>query len=259
MIVLKKLARGFGYSHVLAIVGLLLMPFAASGTIDTNQYLTAEQQIELLDMLPPPPEGAEQNADLASVRSVRESATPKQLAEAKTEGTLSLRIFAPAIKEFAQPGKFPEFEKFFDRIHRESDQVVELGKARWKRLRPLNADPTINQGVHDESYSYPSGHSTGATLYALLLAEIFPDQKTEIMNIGRQTGWHRVQLAMHYPTDIYAGRTLARAILRQLKTNTAFQHDFEQVQAEVAKRLIHANIFHPGNRTAKPLAAGSIK
>jgi|GEM_PF-5977545 hypothetical protein len=135
MRVLRKLSFRFSCSHALAVVGLLLLPLAASGADDTKGYLTAGQQMELLDLLPPPPQGGEQDADMVAVRAVHQSATSEQLEEAKKEGTLSLLIFAPAIKEFAQPGMFPELEKFFDRVHCESDQVVELGKARWKRLR----------------------------------------------------------------------------------------------------------------------------
>jgi acid phosphatase (class A) len=47
-------------------------------------------------------------------------------------------------------------------------------------------------------------------------------------------GWHRVQIARHYPTDIYAGRVLAQAIVREMNENPQFQHDLAEVKAEVA-------------------------
>jgi acid phosphatase (class A) len=43
-----------------------------------------------------------------------------------------------------------------------------------------------------------------------------------------------VEIARHYPTDIYAGRVLAQAIVRQMKENPDFQRDFAAAQAEIA-------------------------
>jgi len=46
-------------------------------------------------------------------------------------------------------------------------------------------------------------------------------------------GWHRVQIARHYPTDIYAGRVLAQAIVEQLKKNPEFQNHYAAIKAEI--------------------------
>jgi hypothetical protein len=42
-----------------------------------------------------------------------------------------------------------------------------------------------------------------------------------------------VQIARHYPTDIYAGRTLALAIVKQFKKSNDFQKDFDAAKAEL--------------------------
>jgi len=46
-------------------------------------------------------------------------------------------------------------------------------------------------------------------------------------------GWHRVQIARHYPTDVHAGRVLAQAIVREFKKSEAFQKDLAEVKAEM--------------------------
>jgi len=46
-------------------------------------------------------------------------------------------------------------------------------------------------------------------------------------------GWHRLEIARHYPTDIYAGRVLALAIVRDFKQNPKFQTDFAEALAEL--------------------------
>jgi hypothetical protein len=43
-----------------------------------------------------------------------------------------------------------------------------------------------------------------------------------------------VEIARHYPTDIYAGRVFAQAIVREMKAKPEFQRDFAEVKAEVA-------------------------
>jgi len=43
-----------------------------------------------------------------------------------------------------------------------------------------------------------------------------------------------VEIARHYPTDIYAGRVFAQAIVREMKRNAGFQTDFAGVKAELA-------------------------
>ena len=68
---------------------------------------------------------------------------------------------------------------------------------------------------------------------ALVLADLLPEKHDAILAHARQIGWHRVQIARHYPTDIYAGRTLALAIVKQFKKSDAFQTDFEAVKAEL--------------------------
>ena len=45
-------------------------------------------------------------------------------------------------------------------------------------------------------------------------------------------------IARHYPTDIYAGRVLAQAIVRQMKKSDAFQKDFAAAKAEIAHAAI---------------------
>jgi acid phosphatase (class A) len=69
---------------------------------------------------------------------------------------------------------------------------------------------------------------------ALVLADLFPDKHDAIVAKARSIGWHRVQIARHYPTDIYAGRVLAQAIVRQMKKSDQFQKDFAEARAELA-------------------------
>jgi acid phosphatase (class A) len=53
------------------------------------------------------------------------------------------------------------------------------------------------------------------------------------LEIGRNIGWDRVLIGKHFPTDIYAGRVLGKAIVHELLASPAFQHDLAEAKAEV--------------------------
>jgi len=69
---------------------------------------------------------------------------------------------------------------------------------------------------------------------ALVLADLFPGRHDAIIAEARDIGWHRVEIGRHYPTDIYAGRVFAQAIVREMKRNAEFEKDFAAVKAEIA-------------------------
>ena len=163
------------------------------------------------------------------------------LAVAYSEKKFSIFTFTPAIGDFFQPGKFPRTEAFFEKVQRDAETVTDAGKNYFKRPRPYTIDPGLANGKLEKSFGYPSGHSTESMVLALVLADLFPEKQDAIIATARNIGWHRVEIARHYSTDIYAGRVLARAIVRAMKANPDFQKDFAVAQAEVAAAPIPKN------------------
>jgi acid phosphatase (class A) len=41
-------------------------------------------------------------------------------------------------------------------------------------------------------------------------------------------------IGKHFPTDVYAGRVLGKAIVRELLESPVFQHDLAEARAEAA-------------------------
>ncbi len=183
---------------------------------------------------PPLPDSPEQAADMAEVRAVCHTAPSNDVAVAFTEKKFSIFNFAPAIGPFFVPGKFPKTEAFFQRVQKDAESVTDRAKDFYKRPRPYVIDPSLASGKLEKSFSYPSGHSAESMVLALVLAEVFPDHHDAIIAEARNIGWHRVEIARHYPTDIYAGRVLAQAIVREMNKNTEFQQDLAAARAEVA-------------------------
>jgi len=229
---------------ILFSLAVAIAPLRADDTMDQPtqpvvlghlQYLAAGKPDAIALLAPPPlPGSPEQAADLAEVITVYHASTSNDIAAAYSEKKFSIFNFTPAIGDFFQPGKFPKTEAFFERVQTQAETVTDNAKNYYKRPRPYTIDPSLANGKLEKSYSYPSGHSTESMVLALVLADLFPDKHDAIIAKARNIGWHRVEIARHYMTDIYAGRVLAQAIVREMKTNSDFQKDFAGVQAEMA-------------------------
>jgi acid phosphatase (class A) len=199
------------------------------------QYLSDGKPDAIALLAPPPlPGSPEQAADMAELVAVYHACTSNDMAAAYSEKKFSIFNFTPAIGDFFQPGKFPKTEAFFERVQKQAETVTDQAKDFYRRPRPYTTDPSLANGKLEKSFSYPSGHSTESMVLALVLADLFPDKHDAIIAKARNIGWHRVEIARHYMTDIYAGRVLAQAIVREMKTNPDFQKDFAEVQAEIA-------------------------
>ena len=208
--------------------------FVAPSLVAQSYYLAPDHPDGIALLAPPPVAGsAEEAADLASARAVFNARTPAETARAAKDATISIFLFAPAIGPFFQPGKLPKTEALFKKVKKDIGVAIDIPKDHWMRHRPYQLDDHLSLGEPEPSYGYPSGHSTRGTVQALLLAELFPEQKAPILEIGRNIGWDRVLIGKHFITDIYAGRVLGQAIVRELLASPAFQHDLAEAKAEV--------------------------
>jgi acid phosphatase (class A) len=199
-----------------------------------NYYLAPGYPDGVALLAPPPtPESAEEAADLASARAVFKARTPVEQARAFKDASLSIFLFAPAIGPCFEPGKLPKTEALFQKVRTDISEPINTPKNHWKRQRPYQMDERLTLGRPEKSFGYPSGHSTRGTVQALLLAELFPEQKEAILAIGRDIGWDRVLIGKHFPTDIHAARVLGQAMVREFLASPAFQRDLAEAKAEV--------------------------
>ena len=206
-------------------------PLAKSSQLHYLKY----DKLVAAEILPPPPlpGSPEQAADLAEVQAVYRSATSNDVAAAYSERKFSIFNFTPVIGDFFLSNNLPKTTAFFEKVQSDAETVTDLGKVYFHRPRPYTTDTSLANGKLEKSFSYPSGHSTESMVLALVLADLFPDKHETIIAKARNIGWHRVEIARHYMTDIYAGRVLAQAIVRELKVSPDFQRDFTEVQGEI--------------------------
>lgn len=88
----------------------------------------------------------------------------------------------------------------------------------YKRPRPYDAYGDIKPCIELEgSYSYPSGHSTIARFYALLLADMYPTKRSALLQRADEAAVHRMVGGVHYPSDVAAGKKFGDALYQLLK------------------------------------------
>jgi acid phosphatase (class A) len=236
--------KGFLFKFFLASLLLSVTPVRADDTMSEPttsvkgrqlNYLPAGKPDASVLLAPPPlPGSPEQAADLDEVKTVYHAASSNDMAAAYSEKKFSVFNFTPVIGDFFQSNNLPKTTAFFERVQKDAETVTDLGKNYFHRPRPYTTDPSLANGKLEKSFSYPSGHSTESMVLALVLADLIPDKHDAIIAHARLMGWHRVEIARHYMTDIYAGRVLAQAIVRELKNSPDFQKDFAAAQAEIA-------------------------
>jgi acid phosphatase (class A) len=205
-------------------------------------YLNGKKPDATALLAPPPlPDSPEQAADMEEVRAVCHAADSNDIATAYSQKKFTIFTFTPAVGAFFQSNNLPKTAVFFHRVQTDAETITDNAKDFYKRPRPYTADPSLANGKLEKSFSYPSGHSTESMVLALVLADLFPDKHDAIIAEARSIGWHRVEIARHYPTDIYAGRVLAQAIVKQMVKNEAFQKDFAAAKAELSAAQATAN------------------
>jgi acid phosphatase (class A) len=232
---MKSIIKSALLLRVIVFAAVFATTFTGAFAKDLSlNYLTPGKP-DAVTLLAPPPliDSAEQSADMDEVRTVYHVAGSNDIAAAYSEKKFTVFNFTAAVGAFFVETNLPKTAAFFAKVQTDAETVTDLGKDYFHRPRPFVTDPSLSNGKLEKSFSYPSGHSTESMVLALVLADLLPDQRDAIIAHARTMGWHRVQIARHYPTDIYAGRVLAQAIVKQMKKDDDYREDFAKVKTEI--------------------------
>jgi acid phosphatase (class A) len=219
-------------------------PLPRSASLEPWYYISDTDLAKEVLPAPPGTNSPEQGVELAEVTNVCMKASPDDVKRATNEINFSIAPFTNVMGRWFQTDKLPETMAFLQKVQKDTERVTDIGKPFWHRKRPYEDYPALTNvfktngiPMPDEpsNTGCPSGHSTRGTVFALLLSELIPDKQKEILDVGQRMGWNRVILGMHYPADVYAGRVLGIAIVRDMKANRGFQKKFNLVKAEIAE------------------------
>lgn len=232
---------------VFALVLLCVAPLPAARFIEPTG-------IDVSTVIPPAPadDSPAGLADLETVLAVQADRTPEQLKRVERVANQNIFTFAqPVLGPWFTAEKLPLTTAFFKTITQESYAVATTGKRLWTRPRPHLRDPHVKPHPRaSRSAAYPSGHSSDAATWAIILDELYPDHRDAFAAQVREVMWCRVLGGSHFPSDTTAGRILGEAIGLEMLKSPAMKPALEEVRQELAPYA--AQVLPPPPPTPPP-------
>jgi hypothetical protein len=193
-------------------------------------------------LLPTPPADHSDawRTEMDQLLKLQDKRTDDDLKRIESEQKMTAFIFSKALGPWFNQNDLPKSAEFLGKVMKDTSDVVAAGKALYQRPRPFTTEPKLHPcSEKEKTFSYPSSHSTRAMVAAMVLSEMLPDQKKALMAEGTQIGDDRALAGQHYPSDVDAGRVLARAIFDKLNKDPKFQKQLEEAKAEcIAKEPV---------------------
>ena len=113
-------------------------------------------------------------------------------------------------------------------------------KKHYMRNRPfmVNHSPTCtpdSEELLSKDGAYPSGHTAIGWAWALVLAEVFPENANVILERGKEFGISRNVCNVHWHSDVVAGRMMGAATVARLHADEGFLADMHAAKKEIQK------------------------
>lgn len=101
-------------------------------------------------------------------------------------------------------------------VYEAAQQSSRYAKSLYRRNRPYMNNPEIKPCISMEnSFSYPSGHTTISRAVARALSILFPERKELLIQRADEVAFHRVLGGVHHPSDIAAGKKLGDEVAKR--------------------------------------------
>lgn len=194
-------------------------------------YYLSPGQVDVSQVPPAPAAGSVvDNEDLAAVRRWQAERTEAQCKAARAQANAAYDEFFGEVSPFRNPAP-KEVEKIFQKVMTDAGSIVYVQKEQYKRPRPFLRDSAITPCINKVGgYAYPSGHSTTARVFGLILSDLVPAGSAKFMSYADQAALNRVIGGVHHPSDIEAGKKLGDAIYKALKQNRNFSTDMDTLR-----------------------------
>jgi|ERR1700733_833509 len=217
---------------------------AQSGRQEVPGYLPKDWAIDILSILPPPPEWgtaalaedeSANRADLQLRGTLRWGLASEDadLSFPNVASTFSCALQAPITQQYT-----PNLLHLLERTLTDASNATNVAKEHYHRRRPflINDEPICTPDWQDtlsKNGSYPSGHASIGWTWALLLTEIRPDRSAAVLRRGREFGESRLVCNVHWLSDVVESRLIASATFARLLAEPEFVADLKLAEKEL--------------------------
>jgi acid phosphatase (class A) len=186
---------------------------------------------------PPAPGSAEASEDLAILLWLQYYRTPEMEAASWLLIDRNISGFSRALGNDLGSGNPILLEGLGDFLA----PVVRINTAIKRevgRVRPYLSYTELHNCLPREATpSFPSSHATWFRAMGELMADLVPDRRERLRQVGLQGGANRVLCGVHYPSDVAAGQRLGAEAARQIIASPqwrAFRQD-PRLQQELGR------------------------
>lgn len=118
-------------------------------------------------------------------------------------------------------------------VWQDASYVIWKYKNYFLRIRPYKLEPQLKNQEETNWAAYPSGHASNSYTNAYLFSELLPEFASFFIKDAYDMAHSREIIGVHYPSDSESGRLLGYELIQILKSNPAFQADFEKAATEI--------------------------
>jgi acid phosphatase (class A) len=207
-------------------------------------YLSKDEIPNSLKLVPPPPEEGsaafQLDHEIAAKYVVLEDESRKE--QATKDAMLAFPEAADAFNIILDvqisEKTTPHLYMILRRTLADAGLSTYGAKNHYQRARPFMVNNTPICTPEEEAMlrkdgSYPSGHTAIGWAWALILAEVFPENADMIFERGKQFGISRNICNVHWHSDVVYGRMMGAAAVAMLHSNTDFMIDLKAAKEEV--------------------------
>ena len=209
-----------------------------------TSHAIAENKFNYIDPTTIPPEfldeplkaGSKNLADeVQEIISIQKNVSKEQVTQAEFEAEMRLEIVTMAIKTLNEKD-YPQTFSLLNKVGSDCRSVVHQAKDYYKTTRPYLADENIKELITAPpkgNYAYPSGHTACALVLSEVLAQIYPEQRSELKQRAHEIANNRVLGGVHWPHDVKGGQQIGWMIFGALQQSKPFQSDLEKAKSEI--------------------------
>jgi len=226
--------------YLLTVSIALMAISAASNAMAADTYYISPTEIDLLQILAPPPapDSPAGKADLQAVIATVDARTDADIKQAQEDDKRTVFRFADVMGPNFNAETLPLTAQLFQHVYEDGNAATLAAKNFFQRKRPFVVDPDIKIIVNQPpDFSFPSNHSTFGNESGILLAAMVPEKANAIFARAAAYAHNRVVAGVHFPTDVEGGRIAASVIDNTFLHNPRFESDFAKAKAEVRAAL----------------------
>jgi acid phosphatase (class A) len=226
---------------------VLLFALAAAQALaaDPKFSFVDPRSIDPSRLLAAPPSDMSEitRAELDAMLLIQERRTPAQTSLARADNEVALERFSAALgspKSLTEV-PLPLANALLSRALKDVSPIVGAGKDAYNRPRPYALEkrlkPVIAPLPPPGDSSYPSGNATRGYIIALVLADMVPERRTQLLTRADEYARNRVIAGVHFPSDVEASRIIGTMFTAFLFASPAFESERAAATKELRTAL----------------------